>query len=133
MQSPVFGSVRLRLEVPAEARAGTTVPILLRIENPGDAATDLYLRGRTIAFDVVVRRASGEVAWRRLEGHVIPAVLRLEVLAAHEALELRTEWNQRTNAGAQVGPGSYVLRGLLLTDAPSPLETEPVTLRVLAD
>ena len=122
----------LTLDVPAEARVGSTVPITLRVENPGDHPIDLYLRGRTIAFDVVVRRAGGQVVWRRLENAMIPAILRLEVLPPGQALELRTSWSLTTSAGSTAAPGAYVLQGLLLTDGPE-LRTDSLTLRVIAE
>jgi hypothetical protein len=106
------------------------VSITLRAENIGGRPLELYLRGRTIAFDVVVARADGEAVWRRLEGEVIPAILRLEVLTPGQVLELGAEWDQRTNGGAPVGAGSYEVRGLLLTDA-EPWETPPATLRIV--
>ena len=121
--------IALELLVPAEARVGSTVPITLRVENVGDHAVDLYLRGRTIAFDVVVRRPDGEVVWRRLEHEIIPAILRLETLASRQVLELHTDWSLETSAGSPLTPGSYVLEGLLLTDG-AELRTPPVTLRV---
>ena len=123
-------SLRLSLVIPTQVRSGERVPITLRAENIGARPLELYLRGRTIAFDVVVTREGGEVVWRRLEGEVIPAILRLEVLAPGQVLELRAEWDQRTNDGVPVGGGSYVVRGLLLTDA-EPWETPPATLRIV--
>jgi hypothetical protein len=132
VSAPAQDPLRLRLDAPSEVRAGATVPLTLRVENTGDRPLDLYLRGRTIAFDVIVSRADGTVAWRRLEGEVIPAIIQVKTLAPREALELRGEWNQRTNGGQRVGPGLYSLRGALLTDAPTPLETAAAELRVVS-
>lgn len=125
MSFAISDSLRLQLVVPPEVRAGTTVPIVLRVENRTAKPIDLYLRGRTITFDVVVAGADGAVVWRRLEGEIIPAVVQLRVLAQGEVLELRTQWKQRTGDGAQVPAGRYTLHGLLLTDAPAPLESAP--------
>lgn len=129
MTAPLSDSLRLELDVPAEARVGLPLPITLRVENAGDRPIDLYLRGRTIAFDIVVRREDGEVVWRRLEHEVIPAILRLETLAPRQVLELHTEWNLETGTGSPVPPGSYVVQGTLLTEGPE-LSTPLVTLRV---
>ena len=123
--------IALELRIPAEASVGSTVPIILRIENVGDRPIDLYLRGRTIAFDIVVRRQDGEVVWRRLEHEVIPAILRLETLAPRQVVELPADWHLTTSAGPRVSPGSYLVEGLVLTDGPA-LRTPPVTLRVRA-
>jgi len=104
---------------------------VLRVENPADRPLDLYLRGRAIEFDVVAAADDGRVVWRKLEGQVIPAILRLETLAPGGVLELRTEWDQRTNDGRRVPAGSYTIRGLLLTDSETPLASPPTRLRIL--
>ena len=93
----------------------------------------LYLRGRTIAFDIVVAREDGTVVWRRLEGQVVPAIIQVKELASGEVVELRGEWNQRTARGRPVGAGLYSVRGELLTDTPLPLATAPVQLRIGPD
>jgi hypothetical protein len=122
-------TVRLDLDVPAEARVGSVVPITLRVRNLGDQPIDLYLRGRTITFDIIVRRDSGEVVWRRLENAIIPAILRIETLPAHGKLELRADWSLETTTGAPVTPGTYAVQGVLLTED-AELSTIPVSLRV---
>lgn len=126
----VSDSLRLWLEVPDEVRAGDSVPIALRVENVSDEPIDLHLRGRTIAFDLVVAGADGEVAWSRLEGEVIPAILRVETLGSGERLELEDTWDQRSNAGEAVAPGDYSVRGELLTEG-EPLSTPSVPLRII--
>lgn len=125
-------SLRLQLHVPDQVRAGDTVPMTLRVHNVAGRPLDLHLRGRTIAFDIVVTRADGSTAWRRLEGQIIPAIIQLRTLAADEALELRAEWHQRTNKGEPVGSGVYTVQALLLTDAPQPLESPRVPLQIVA-
>ena len=122
-------SLRLDLEVPVEARVGSVVPIALRVRNVGNQAIDLYLRGRTIAFDVIVRRDSGEVVWRRLENAIIPAILRIETLAPNATLELRADWSLATTTGATVTPGTYAVQGVLLTED-AEMRTVPVSLHV---
>ncbi len=123
--------LRLRLEAPAEARLGENVPVTLRVENVSDDPLDLYLRGRTIAFDLIVSRDDRTVVWRRLEGEIIPAIIQVKTLAPREVFELKAEWNQRTNGGRQVAAERYLVRGVLLTDAQTPLETSAVELRVV--
>jgi len=122
-------SLRLDLEVPVEARVGSAVPIALRVHNVADQPIDLYLRGRPIAFDVIVRRDSGEVVWRRLENAIIPAILRIETLPPHGMLELRADWSLETTTGAPVMPGTYAVQGVLFTED-AELRTVPVTLHV---
>ena len=122
-------SLRLELDVATEARVGSVVSIALRVRNVGDRPIDLYLRGRTVAFDVIVRRDSGEVVWRRLENAIIPAILRIETLAPNATLELRADWSLATTTGATVTPGTYAVEGVLLTED-AEMRTVPVSLHV---
>jgi hypothetical protein len=123
-------SLRLSLGVPVEVAAGVSVPVTITLENVSGRPLDLYLRGRTIAFDIVVLDAAGVTTWRRLEGVIIPAILRLESLAPGQVLELSDRWDQRDNAGRPVGAGDYSVYGEVLTEGP-PLRTADVPLRIL--
>jgi hypothetical protein len=118
-------SVRLRVVVPDEVHSGTTVPIRLLLENTGTLPVELYLRGRTIAFDVIITNSNGATVWHRLAGKVIPAIVQLRELLPGEVIKLRTSWNQRDADGVAVTGGEYFVRGLLLTDA-EPVESAPV-------
>lgn len=130
MSAVVPASLRLSIDVPAEVHVGEPVPITLRLENVGARPLDLYLRGRTIAFDVLVTRDDGRAAWRRLTGEIVPAIVQHVPLKGGEVLELRTEWDQRGNDGKPVGPGLYSAQGFLPTDALDPLATDPVQLHI---
>lgn len=123
-------SVRLELRVPREVPSGRPVPVRLELVNPGSAPATLYLRGREIAFDVVVTRPDGSPVWRRLAGAAIPAILQVRRLAPGERMSFEARWAQRTDAGRPVAPGDYLVKGALLTDQ-EPLETEPAPLRIL--
>jgi hypothetical protein len=101
------------------------------VTNAGSEPFALYLRGRTITFDVTVVRVGGPVVWRRLEGATIPAILQVKTLAPGEDLRLAERWPQRTNGGEPVGPGDYEVRGTLPTDAREPLATPTATLRIV--
>jgi hypothetical protein len=124
-------SPTVTLEVPREVRSRTPVPMTLRVTNPTDRPLTLYLRGRPVAFDLVVSRADGTPVWRRLEGAVITMVLQVRTLAPGDTLELRDSWAQTTKAGVLVPPGDYLVTGRLLTDSPQPLETPAAPLRIL--
>jgi hypothetical protein len=69
-----------------------------------------------------VSREDGALVWRRLEGEVVPAILRLEQLAPGAELALEAIWDGRDQAGRVLPPGSYSLRGEVLTDG-TPLVT----------
>ncbi len=124
-------SLHLELVLPPSVHPGERVPIELRVRNQTARTLDLYLRGRTPTFDVVVTRPDGELVWRRLEDEIIPAILQLRPLASGEQLEVDATWDQRGNSGRPVEPGDYAARGLLLVEG-NPLPTPLVPFRVLA-
>jgi hypothetical protein len=123
-------SLGLELVLPRQVRAGEPIAIRLRVQNPAGRTRDLYLRGRTITFDVVVARAGGEVVWQRLDNEIIPAIVHLRPLAPGERLEAEAAWDQRTKRGTQLDPGEYVARGFLLVEG-DPLETPPAAFCVV--
>ena len=118
------------LEAPDQVQPGDSVPFVIRLRNGGSRTVDLYLRGREIAFDVVLTDSSGNEIWTRLHDQVVPAVLRIEQLEPGKSLELRHVWNQQDNTGRRVRPGDYVVRGLILTDG-TPIRTPERRLRIL--
>ena len=129
MQSSPSDSLRLRVDVPDRIPHGETVPITFRVANISDRTLTLYLTGREIAFDVIVERTDGATVWRRLEGEVVRAILRLETLPPGEALVLHAVWDQRSDDGALVPPGEYRVRAELLTEGGS-LVSPPEPLRI---
>ena len=112
-------------------RSGEAVPITLRLTNTDRKPATAYLQGRPAAFDIVITRRDGTPVWRRLEGAVVPAVLQVRSLAPGAVLEFHDSWPQRTNLGAAVGPGDYLVTGVLPTDPPAELRTRPASLRIL--
>ncbi|HEV2084913.1 MAG TPA: BsuPI-related putative proteinase inhibitor [Gemmatimonadales bacterium] len=127
----LLGPMTLHLVMPARVRVGEGVPITLRLTNADRRAASVYLQGRPAAFDIVVTRRDGTPVWRRLEGAVVPAVLQVRSLAPGAALEFHDSWPQRTNLGAAVEPGDYLVTGVLPTDPPAELRTRPARLRIL--
>jgi hypothetical protein len=122
--------VRLQVEVPERVTAGEPVAILLTVENVSARPVTLYLTGRPVAFDVVVTDLESEPVWRRQGEQVASMVLQLRELAPGERLTFETTWDQRTDAGERVSPGTYTVRGLLPTDGPTPLETPAAPLLI---
>ena len=114
--------MRVEIVVPPRVAVGAPVPITLRIANTAERPIELHLQGRTIVFDLTVRRGAA-VVWRRLEGQSVPAILQIRMLAPGEVLELKETWDQ------QVGPGEYSVTGMVPTDA-APLRAGPVTLTI---
>jgi hypothetical protein len=124
-------SMTLEIELPAEVRTGDPVAITLRLTNTSGKPLTVYLQGRPVAFDVIVSRRDGTPVWRRLEGAMVPAVLQVRSLDPGEVLAFSHRWTQRTNLGVVVEPGEYLVTGVLPTDPPAELRTEPVPLRIL--
>ena len=127
----VLDSMTLDIVLPDTVRAGDVVPITLRLTNTSKKPITVYLGGRPVAFDIIVRRRDGTPVWRRLEGAVITAILQVRQLAPGEVLEFHDSWPQQTNQGQSVGPGEYRVTGVLPTDPPEELRTEPVALCIL--
>jgi intracellular proteinase inhibitor BsuPI len=123
-------SLRLELLLEPRVRAGEPVRFRLRVQNVAQRPLDLYLRGRTITFDVLISRAVGGVVWRRLEGEIIPAIVQLRPLAPGERLEAEAVWDQRANDGKRVEPGEYVVDASLLVEG-EPLRTPQRSLTIL--
>jgi hypothetical protein len=106
---------------------------VIRLENVGETSLELYLRGRTIAYDILIRNEAGAVVWNRLEDEIIPGIIQVKVLEPNEALELSHEWHQRTNRGDIVEPGLYSATGIVLTDGPDPFSSAPKPLLIISD
>jgi hypothetical protein len=131
MSPQASDSLRVETVAPSRVRAGEPVPITLRLINTTSKPLTLYLRGRTIAFDLTVTRANGEVVWRRLEGETVPAILQVKELAPGEVLELEDTWDQATKLEEPASPGNYTVQGAVLTDQPEPIWTPAVPVRIV--
>jgi hypothetical protein len=125
----VDDSLRLDLDLPEQVRAGEEVVLTLRVESAADRTLDLYLTGDPPAFDLIVSDEQGDVVWRRLRGQVVTMVLRLETLAPGAVLTFSHAWDQRGDNGVPVAPGTFTVRGELLTEGDR-LVSRTRTLRV---
>lgn len=125
-------SLRLDLLVPHQVAAGSPVEMTLRVENVAGRPLDLYLMGRSIAYDLIVEDEAGAEVWSRLHDAVLQQILRVEHLAPGDTLVLEDSWPQRSNAGSPVPPGEYRVRGEIFTEG-EPLTAGPVPLRIAGD
>jgi hypothetical protein len=109
---------------------GEPVPLVFTVTNPGTSSLTLPLLGRTPTADFQVSDPEGRRIWSLLGGKTLVSVLQLFSLDGGKVLSFRQVWNQRTDAGLAVTPGEYLIRGVLLTDAPegmaSPLAHLPI-------
>lgn len=118
--------------MPARVNAREPVPISLNVWNPTARSIDLYLRGRTTTFDVIICDAEGATVWRRLEGQIIPAIVHVRPLEPATKLHFSTVWDQQARDGKPVAAGNYVARGFLLVEG-EPLETAEVAFSIVDD
>lgn len=131
MPSVPAGAPRVEISVAAHVPLGEPLPVTVRVTNPGNRPLELHLQGRSITFDIVVRREQdGRMVWRRLHGSALPAILQLRVLAPGESLELSDTWDQRGSDGEQVAVGRYTVQGEVPTDEPEPMRTPVASLRI---
>ena len=100
--------------------------ITLRVRNPGDHAIDVYMRGRSPTFDVIISREDGAQVWHRLQNEIIPAIALVRTLAAGEQFEISAEWDGRDSSGKPVVAGNYSARALLLVEG-APLQAPQAT------
>lgn len=122
--------VKVRLDAPDSARAGTPVDFRLVVTNDLPAPVDLYLRGREPTIDVEVARPNGDVVWRRLDGSLIPAVLQLYTLPSGGHLYVAATWDLQVG-GKPVSAGEYVVNASLLGDD-SPIRAPARRLAIVA-
>ncbi|HEV8150963.1 MAG TPA: BsuPI-related putative proteinase inhibitor [Gemmatimonadales bacterium] len=106
------------------------MPLLFQVANAGRASVTLQLQGREPTADFRVFNARGRQVWSLLQGRIMLGSLRLYPLAAGQRLSFRHSWNQRDDAGKPVPAGDYLLRGVLITDAPDGLASPPARLRI---
>jgi hypothetical protein len=122
-------SVKLSVAAPATVRRGAAIEFTLVVTNPLDRGLTLYLRGREIAFDLIVRSPDGTERWRRLANRPIPAIVKVQDLGPRASLRLRATWDQRDGRGKPVEPGKYRVHAELLTDR-EPLRSEAIELTI---
>lgn len=106
------------------------MPLVFTITNAGKVLVNLQLLGRTPTADFQVSDPRGRIIWSRLRGQTLLGALRLFPLAAGKSLAFRQVWNQRSDTGAPVAPGEYLIRGVLLTDDPKGLASPTARLRI---
>jgi hypothetical protein len=125
-----LSQLRLTLEAPVRARSGEPVPLVFRVANSGREPVTLPLLGRSPTADFRVTDSRGQIIWTLLRGQTMLGALRLYPLEAGQTLTFRQIWNQRADNGSPVAPGTYLLRGVLLTDRPEGLASPAARLRI---
>ena len=106
------------------------VPLVFTVTNTGKSSLTLQLLGRTPTADFQVSDPDGRRIWSLLGGKTLVSVLQLFSLNGGKVLSFRQVWNQHTDAGLAVPPGEYLVRGVLLTDAPGGMASPPARVTI---
>lgn len=128
----------LQLGVPAEVSAGTPVPLRLALTNTGDQTVKFEMSGHNeTAFDFVVTDVGGAELWRRTHGRTALDVVRAVTLLPGASLVFAENWDQRDNNGRLLSPGTYQVRGIVVTvelpdrqRTPGGITVDPLPLRI---
>lgn len=96
---------------------GETVNLTFSVSNVGRDTIPLTF-GSTQQYDFSAS-VSGSLVWRWSQGRVFAPVILPGRLAPGQTITYRESWNQKSNSGFQVPPGSYVMQGIL-TNIPPP-------------
>ncbi len=122
-EDPTLRSIRLWVEVPAQVKAGQSVPLVLRVKNVGDRPVTLrYGEGH----DFVVTRPDGGKVWQwGCQRGVITQSKRTMELEPGQEFAYETVWIQWDNEGEPVPPGEYLVYGVfdVYPNVPTPPQT----------
>lgn len=78
-------------------------------------------------LELIVTRYGNEI-WRLSNGMMFPMMIQCLQLGPGETIMLPGTWRQTDNAGNQVEPGEYQIKGILKITGDCKPETEPVTI-----
>lgn len=107
---------------------GETVHLTFSVYNTGSDTIRLNF-ATTQHYDFTASTAGVQV-WKWSRGLVFAQVLTGRQIAPRETVLYGVTWDQKSNSGSQVPPGSYVLQGIL-TNIPPPLvppASSPITI-----
>lgn len=110
-----FSEEGLRLELAADRavyRVGEPVELTLAATNSGSAPVTLTAPSSQL-YDFAILNDSGAV-WRWSRGRMFLTVLTPLTIRPGEVRTFKEKWDQRDQSGRQVGPGDYVVEGLLI-------------------
>jgi hypothetical protein len=95
----------------------------LVVRNVSDRPVYLGTGDSASTFDFVVTHEDGTEVWNRLHGQIIPLILIERVLKPGQTIRFRDIWDQRSNRGRRVRPGTYSVHGALSTNEAHDLGT----------
>ena len=97
----------------ASVAAGEPVTLTFTVTNLGRSPAELSFGSSCMADLSVV--SGGTVVWNSLSQYLCLTAVTSRTLAPGESLVFEEIWNQTTNDGARVSPGSYRVFGKLLS------------------
>lgn len=107
---------------------GKPIRVAMCVTNTSDDVKTLRF-GSAQKLELIVIK-SGKEIWRLSNGMMFPMVIQVEELGPGETLALPGTWRQVNNAGNQVEPGEYQIKGILMISAEKKPETEPITIYI---
>jgi hypothetical protein len=113
-----YSALTATLRPPSTVAHGQPVEFELVVQNVSDRPVWLETGDSTYAFDFIVTNRDGSEIWSRLHsmrGDPIPAILRRRVIAPGDSVRYQGTWNQRSDSGRKVNPGTYWVQGTLNT------------------
>lgn len=120
-------ALSISLHSPKSARLFQEIPLYLELKN----LEQEQVRISVGAHDFIVRQPDGEEIWRENYGEVILARELLLQLNPGEVYRRDSTWNQRTNKGLPILPGTYDVYGSInIGGLSGSLEIGPLKLRI---
>lgn len=107
---------------------GETVTVTLAVTNPTDERITVSI-GSGLQYDFIVQDVPGAELWRWSRGRAFTQALTSLTLQARETRSFTERWDQRSNAGSLVAPGTYTVTGVLAT-IPNERRTDPVNFTI---
>ena len=89
----------------AKVRRVTPIDFRMVLQNGTSEQTLTFRSGQS--FDLTIRTDTGAQVWRWSNGRVFTQALRTLALRPGEEQVFAARWDQRSDAGAPVGPGVY--------------------------
>lgn len=112
-----YSAFRAELRVPPEIAAGRPMPLELVVRNTSDRPVWLKMGDSAFAFNFIVSGADGAVVWDRARGleGAVPLILIERPVPPGDSVRFSDTWNQLSNTGRRIAPGTYSVRGTLNT------------------
>lgn len=103
----------LILQSPEYVSLGTAVPLRLVLKNLGDQKITIGLPGIESQRADFVVSSGGKEIWSKLHGATMMDVSLVKPLGPGDSTVFDAVWAQRDNRGNRVGPGTYMIQGVV--------------------